>query len=211
MPDIDALAAVVFDGERRLRKRVGAIKELGLSGDPRAMAPLQKALFGEDRRLAAGSAVALGKMGATEAVPALIEVLGTHGDKNVRMLTAEALGKIGDPSAADALHRAASDRVEAVRITARSALKKMERAAAAEVRANPEQADEQLKTLAADRLDRRAFNLPFILVGLLAAGGVSFWAGGSDALRTVLPVLIGVAVLVVGVNLVQGWWMRRKG
>ncbi len=211
MPDVDALVAVVVDSDRRLRERTGAIKELGRLGDSRAVSPLREALLGDDSRMSAGAAVALGNLGAADAVPALIQVLGTHEDKNVRMLTAQALGKIGDPVAADALRKASSDRVEAVRTTARTALKKMERAAAAKVRENPEDVGGELRTLADDRLKRRAFNLPFILLGLAAAGGASYWVGGSDSLQTALPVLIGAAVLVVAANLAQGWWMKRKG
>ena len=209
MADIAALAAVAFDDQRRLRERVEALKEMGRSGDTEAVAHLKQALIHEHKTIASGAAVALGNLGAGEAVPDLIGVLGTHPDKSVRMLSAEALGKIGDPAAAAPLQAAMSDRVEAVRINARSALKKLERSAAAKVRANPTAADEQTRELATGRATRGAFNLPFVLVGLAAAGAVAYWSGGSESLNTVLPVVIGAAVLVIAFNVFQNWRNRQ--
>lgn len=209
MVDIDALAAIVGDGARSWRERHAAIKQLGRSGDPRALTPLLAALRSEEKKLVARSVVALGNLGNPEAVPDLIDMLQTNADRIVRAVAAEALGKIGDPDSVEALQRATSDRVGDVRNMARSALTKMGRAAAAKVRANPEHADERLAALAAERRDRRAFNLPFILSGLVAAGAVYYWVGGSEAFGTALPIIIGAAVLAVGVNLLQGWWKNR--
>jgi HEAT repeat protein len=206
--DIDAKAAIAFDETRRRRDRGEAIKALGQSGDAAAVAPLASAL--QDRKLAVVAATALGALGHRDGVPALIETLTDSGDKVARFAAAGALGKIGDPAAAEALRDAAkSDRDSSVRSNANKALKKLERgAAAAAASGQPQENDKEVQRLAAEGRARRAFNLPFVLVGLVIVGAVSYWYD-SESFGTTLTVLIVVALVVVGFNLVQGWLKSR--
>jgi HEAT repeat protein len=209
MSDIDALAAALDDPQRGWREKVGAVKALGESGDPGAVIPLQTVLQGEAVTLAARAAVALGKLGDRRAVPALTESLLTDDRRQVRMVAAEALGRIGDPSSAEALRQASSDRVSAVRSTAQTALRKIERATGAGTVAEPVSTSE-MNQVATGARSRRGFNLPFVLTALVVYGAVTYWVGGPDALKTALPVLIGAAVLVVAVNLGLEWWRRNR-
>jgi len=204
------LATAIADTQHSWRERVKAVRELGRSRDPRAEIPLLTALKAEIWQVRVNAAVALGKLGSHGAVPALVEALRADDRKEVRMQAAFALGRIGDPTSAEALAQATSDRASTVRNTAQSALKKVERVAAARVAADPESVDEASKAAAANRRDRWGFNLPFIFAGLIAYGAVSYWAGGSDALGTALPVIIGVAVFALVVNLLRVWWVNRN-
>jgi HEAT repeat protein len=205
--DIDAKAAIALDDSQRRGARNDAIKALGRSGDAAAVGPLTLAL--QDRKFAVISATAMGVLGCREAVPALSEALAGADDKVARFAAAGALGKIGDPAAAEALRNAArSDRDSSVRSSATKALKKLERAAAAAV-ALEQPIDDEVRQLAAEGKERRAFNVPFIVGGLAIAGVMSYWVGGSESLGTTLPMLVVVAIVVIGINLVQGWQKNR--
>ncbi|MDX2037990.1 MAG: HEAT repeat domain-containing protein [Isosphaeraceae bacterium] len=71
-------------------------------------------------------AIALGRMGDSRAVPALIDRLKNDHDKNVRQASAWALGEIRDPRAVEPLERAAAlDRREEVRTVAAKAYHKV--------------------------------------------------------------------------------------
>ncbi|MDT8357161.1 MAG: HEAT repeat domain-containing protein [Methanomicrobiaceae archaeon] len=69
-----------------------------------------------------GAAAALGRMGAGEAVPALIEALGDE-DWRVRRNAAWALGQIGDVQALPYLARLSRDPVDAVQEMAGEAVR----------------------------------------------------------------------------------------
>lgn len=205
--DIEAMAAIAFGENQRRRDRGEAIKAMGRSGDAAAIAPLVSAL--QDHKLAVVAATALGALGNRDAVPALIETLTGSDDKVARFVAASGLGKIGDPAAAEALRGAAkSDRDSSVRSNANKALRRFERRAAAVV-ASEQPHDQEVQRLAAEGSKRRAFNLPFVLGGLAIAGGVSHWVGGSESLRTMIPMLVVAAIVVIVINLVQGWPKSR--
>lgn len=204
--DIDAMAAVALDEAQGRRSRGEAIKAMGRSGDATAVVPLTSAL--QDRKLTTVAATALGNLGHRDAVPALTETLTGSGDKVARFAAAGALGKIGDPAAADALrHAAKSDRDSSVRNSASKALRKLERGAADAVAADQPQ-DETVQRLAAEGRERRAFNLPYVLIGLVVVGAVSYWVD-PESLGTTLPVLVVVALVVIGINGFQGWQKNR--
>lgn len=205
--DIDAKAATALDESQRRRDRNDAVKALGQSGDAAAVEPLASAL--QDRKVAVVAATAMGVLGRSEAVPALSEALTGAGDKVTRFAAAGALGKIGDPAAAETLRSAAkSDRDSSVRSSATKALKKLERAAADAI-ASEQPITDEVRQLAAEGRERRAFNVPFIVGGLAIACVISYWVGGSESLETTLPVLVVVAIAVVGINLAQGWQKNR--
>ena len=203
--DIDAMAATALDESQGRRRRSEAVKALGRSGDAAAVAPLTAAL--QEKKLAVVAATALGNLGQRAAVPALIETLASSGDKVARFAAAGALGKIGDPAAAGALRDATkSDRDSSVRNGADKALRKLEKGAASAASEHPH--DNEMQQLVAAGRERRAFNLPFVLGGLAVATAVSYWAD-PESLGTTLPVLAVVALVVVAINLVQGWQKNR--
>ncbi|MFO0953116.1 MAG: HEAT repeat domain-containing protein [Isosphaeraceae bacterium] len=75
-------------------------------------------------------AVVLGRLGDARAVPALINVLKTDRNKDVRIAAATALGQIGDPRGAIVLERAiVYDKKQEVRDAAAAALASMPRPA----------------------------------------------------------------------------------
>ena len=89
-----------------------------------AVPPLVEALKGRSRRARRFAACALAVMGpdAKRAVPDLIRYLG-DGDPRIRRNAAEALGRIGEPSAARALLPLLKDKVLSVTLCAAEALK----------------------------------------------------------------------------------------
>ena len=79
-------------------------------------------LESDDPILRWGAAAALGRIGAAEAVPALIEALGDE-DWRVRRNAAWALGQIGEASALPHLARLSRDPVDAVQEMAGEAVR----------------------------------------------------------------------------------------
>lgn len=210
MTDFDRLAAVVSDEGRRRKERTAAIRELLNSGDVAAVAPLVAGLRAQHTTVAVGCAVALGRLRRREVVPGLIEALESDGRKNVRLYSADSLGKIGDPAAAEALERATSDRTEAIRNMAASALKRVQRAAAARVAADPSGADQTTRAVAAQERRYSGFSIPVVLAGLVGFGVVAFWVGGAeDFVSTALPAMGIWLVIALGWNAVARWWTNR--
>ena len=70
---------------------------------------LLRLLTDDEARIRRRSALAAGRVGLPEAVPALVRVLQTDGDPEVRQMAAFALGLIGDASAAEPLRAALAD------------------------------------------------------------------------------------------------------
>jgi HEAT repeat protein len=85
-----------------------------------AVALLVDALAQDDRQVRMAAAVALGRIGAARAVPALIELL--HAEEDVAAVAAGALGSIGDQDALPALFEALDHPHAAVRRAAAAAL-----------------------------------------------------------------------------------------
>lgn len=79
------------------------------------------------------SALALGKLGDRDAVPALISALKKDKSADVRAAVAVSLGNLKDPRAKDALTRAKSDKDAAVRSVAAGALAKLKPAGPAKL------------------------------------------------------------------------------
>ncbi len=75
---------------------------LGLIRDDRSVEAICRKLYDENPNVACSAAEALGEIGSTEAVPALIGAFESVDD--ARLQAAEALGKIGDPSALEKLY-----------------------------------------------------------------------------------------------------------
>lgn len=101
-----------------------AREELARINDPRAIAPLVKALRAWDRNVRANAAWTLRKLGDPRAVEPLIEALG---DKSpvVRGAAASALLEVGDRRAVDPMVKALSDTDESVREAAAWTLGKL--------------------------------------------------------------------------------------
>lgn len=104
-----ALIAALKDKD--IEVRGAAAVALGEYADASAIAPLTAALEDKAEFVRAQSARALGANGraAAATVPALIKLLDSDKDQNVRRHTATALGQIGERSALPALERAARD------------------------------------------------------------------------------------------------------
>ena len=138
------IAALKDEGES---VRSSAARALGKIGDPRAVESLSAALKDKkwhvrkpaagalDRlawkpdRGAAGAAywAAKGEWGKCVEIgaPAVEPLIAALKDEDVRMRAVEALGKIGDPAAADTLRRALGDPEARVATAASKALKKL--------------------------------------------------------------------------------------
>jgi HEAT repeat protein len=84
-----------------------AAEKLGKLGDPRAVAPLVRALTDPDRGVRQAVVVALGKLGEKRAVRPLASALKDK-DPYVRINAAYALGKLGDRQVAGILKQAVS-------------------------------------------------------------------------------------------------------
>jgi vesicle coat complex subunit len=81
-----------------------------------------EALHDEANNVRGSAATALGNIGASEAVPALIEILSQDGDKANRGAAATALGNIGASAAVPALIEVLHDEAKDVRGSAATAL-----------------------------------------------------------------------------------------
>jgi HEAT repeat protein len=106
-----------------LRGKPGFLADVALSVIQR-LPEVVKRLVVEVRRkspTARGAVDVLGKIGSEQAVPALVEALGSE-DMGLRLLAAKALGKIGSQDAIPDLRQALQDEHKAVRRAAASAL-----------------------------------------------------------------------------------------
>jgi len=108
--------------------RGAAAVSLGDHPDPSAIAPLAAALSDKNEFVRAHAARALGVNGssATPVVPALIRLLDSDRDGEVKRRAAAALGLIGDRSALPALERASGDSDSYLAEAARDAIRMIE-------------------------------------------------------------------------------------
>lgn len=95
---IDIVLGRLSDADGEVRATAATL--LGRLGDPRAITPLLVAL--QDPYTARAAALALGHLGAGEAVPALMQAM-KHADVVIRFAAVSALGQLRDPQAVDAL------------------------------------------------------------------------------------------------------------
>ncbi len=103
-----------------------AAKILGLIGDRSISSVLVELLKSEDKFVACESALALGRLRESKAVPDLIGLLDEP-NGNLRFAAAEALGEICDPIAREAVQCRLSDDDEGVRAKARWALSRIKK------------------------------------------------------------------------------------
>jgi HEAT repeat protein len=103
-------------------ERRDAIRTLASVGTQAALSALRESLKHPLRDVRSAAAEALGEIGDSMAVPALIEALNDDPMGSVRSTAAKALGSIKDPSAVHALVKALKDPVGSVRAAAAKAL-----------------------------------------------------------------------------------------
>jgi len=102
---------------------IQSIRELQKKGSP-AVDFLQLALNDTDKRVRIAAAQALGDIGDSRCLDALIALLADP-DKDMRFISASVLGKIGDPRAKEALMHACADENCFVRLMAKEALSRL--------------------------------------------------------------------------------------
>jgi HEAT repeat protein len=121
------LVRIVEDAGTYTRARGEAALALGEIGDPAAIGPLVKALdkpAATERDMAEMNrhvADALGALGAREAIPVLTKLLEQSRNGFAQVAAVDALGRIGDPAAVDALVAVATGK-DVEPFTARKAL-----------------------------------------------------------------------------------------
>ncbi len=111
--------------------RLGAVRGMGRSADPRWTDRLMPVLGADDPQMRLEAARALGEIEDERAVTPLVEVIDDP-ERPVRLAVIEALGHIGGDEAREALLYAAEDPDDAVRGAAENALEEIE-----EVEADP--------------------------------------------------------------------------
>lgn len=118
-----ALIAALKDKDQEVRG--AAAVSLGDHPDAAAVASLAVSLFDKNGFVRAQAARALGVNGqaASQAVPALVKLLGRDSDAEVKRQSATALGLIGDRSALQALERASHDSDSYLAEAARDSIK----------------------------------------------------------------------------------------
>ena len=109
------------------REQVHAAEQLGLLGDGTATGLLESAVTDETRHLAIrrAAATALGRIGWTRSSDPLSRVLAHSLDPELRCAAAEAVGRIGDPSALPALTAGLASPAPEVRRTCAWALSRL--------------------------------------------------------------------------------------
>ena len=119
----EALIAGLKDKDQEVRG--AAAVALGDHPEPAAIAPLGLALTDKNDFVRAQSARALGinRSAASPAVPAMIRILGSDPDNEVKRQIVTALGLIGDRTAIPALERASHDGDSYLAQAARDSLK----------------------------------------------------------------------------------------
>lgn len=125
-PDyVDKLIAALHHPEPKTPVRAAWI--LGEKREKRALSALARVLRESgDAYLSEAAALALGKIGGSEAVVALTQALASH-HFIVRAAAAEWLGEIGGEEALAGLHVASNDATKLVREKALAAIVKIER------------------------------------------------------------------------------------
>jgi hypothetical protein len=116
--DVEALITALNDPENR----AWAAQYLGKFGDPAAIRPLIRLLSAKDFQTRAAAATALGQLGATEAIPALLESVDLGPEDVMRAWAIDALGKIGSHEAVPNLIGVLGSPHEGLRRTAAAAL-----------------------------------------------------------------------------------------
>jgi hypothetical protein len=97
----------------------------GIKSNPGNYPILLEALQNKDESIRCIAALCLGYYRVSNAVPALIKLLSCDPVEGVRQCAAEALGRIGNPSAIPALQKAITDKSPMIRGTATSSLLKL--------------------------------------------------------------------------------------
>ena len=105
--------------------RLGAVRGMGRSADPRWTDRLMPVLGSDDPQMRVEAARALGEIEDERAVTPLVELIDDP-EQDVRLAVIEALGRIGTEEAREALLYAAEDAQDAIR-EARAALKRSTR------------------------------------------------------------------------------------
>ena len=112
---------VLFNLAREERSRARALRGMGRSHSPLAVARLSEGLEDVSPEVRHEAAMGLGEAKAREAVPQLVEHLTDHGS-DIRAEAAQALGQIGAPESIEPLRFALSDSDARVRASAALAL-----------------------------------------------------------------------------------------
>jgi HEAT repeat protein len=105
--------------------RLGAVRGMGRSADPRWTDRLMPVLGADDPHMRQEAARALGEIEDERAVPPLVEVIDDP-VQDVRLAVIEALGHIGGDEAREALLYAAEDSQDTIREAAEKALEEIE-------------------------------------------------------------------------------------
>jgi HEAT repeat protein len=116
--DVATLIAALTDAENR----AWAVRYLGEMGDPQAIRPLILLLSVRDFQTRSAAAIALGRLRAVEAVPALLECVDRGPEDVMRAWAIDALGKIGSDQAVPRLIEVLKGPDEGLRRTAAVAL-----------------------------------------------------------------------------------------
>jgi HEAT repeat protein len=111
-PITDALRRLLQTGDEA--DRCYAARALGIAGDSSSVAPLSKCLRDEDIDVCVDAAEALGRIGAAEAIPALMESLENESSGEICTAITGALGRIGGSQASAALQKVALERPEGI-------------------------------------------------------------------------------------------------
>jgi HEAT repeat protein len=116
--DVEALITALIDPENR----AWAAQYLGKLGDLAAISPLIRLLSAKDFQARAAAAIALGQLGAMEAVPALLDCVDRGPEDVMRAWAIDALGKIGSRDAVPRLIDVLQGPHESLRQVAAAAL-----------------------------------------------------------------------------------------
>jgi HEAT repeat protein len=126
-----ALAALGYFSDEEVAEdpvlRLGAVRGMGRTADPRWTDRLMPVLGSDDPSLRLEAARALGEIEAERAVGPLVEIIDDP-DEPVRLAVIEALGHIGGEEAREALLYVAEDAADRVREAAERALAEIEEA-----------------------------------------------------------------------------------
>jgi HEAT repeat protein len=185
----EPLVAYLFadmDGEYA---HAGAAISLGLSGDPRALAPLKKALDDEREAVRQWAAEGLGHLKIAQAVPPLVLALEDVSEA-VRESAARSLGRLADPSALPNLTAALVADEVPIRAAAAEAIGAIGSPEGIEglMEATASDLHERVRAAAAEALGRLGVPSPEVarrLLHLLSEESLSVRRAAATALATV--------------------------
>jgi len=106
-------------------KRWESIIALGDKGDKRAIEPLKSFTRHIDPQIRGAAVIALGKIGGSQVVDTLIEVLNKEEGIVIRQFALDGLGDIGDGRAVTAIKQALTDENTSIRKHAQESLRKI--------------------------------------------------------------------------------------